>query len=124
MCFIFYSTDSPNILSIFPSYPAVVANGGHARVSCNMSGIPRPEIEWCINGTCDSYWASFESYHVKASFERYHVISIPSDVNDTTYLNAFQIIFAREEDNGPITCRLKSNPANNMTTEFFALCKY
>ena len=115
VCFIFYSTDSPDILSISPSNPVVVANGAHAQVSCNMSGIPRPDIEWCINGTCDSNWASFE---------RYSVINIPSDVNDTTYLNTFQITSAREEDNGPITCRLKSNQTNNMTTEFFVLCKY
>jgi len=111
----FLSAEPPIILSISPVNSVVVANGAHVQVSCNMSGAQRLDIEWCVSERCNSTWVSDERYIVS--------IAKSSQDNHTIYSSIFQITSAREEDSGPITCRITSNKNIYMTTELFVLCK-
>ena len=86
----------------------VIADDSSAIVFCEVAGVPRPDIEWCINGGCSSDWLNNTRYVVN---------------NDNTSRPTLTISPATEEDNGAITCRLASNRTINMTTELFILCK-
>jgi len=102
------TTEAPRILNIGPASLVVVADDSSARVFCKVAGVPRPDIEWCINGRCSSDWLSNTRYEVDSSKKS---------------LSSLTISPVKEEDNGPITCRLVSNRTINMTTDLFILCK-
>ena len=112
--YMLFLTEAPKILNIGPADPVVVADGTTALVTCNVSGFPKPEVEWCVNETCSPDW------HGEM---RYSVIPPPND-EGSTYLSTLQISPVREEDSGNIACRVTSNNSTVMsTTELFVPCK-
>ena len=94
----------------------VVINGITGEVTYEFKAYPRPNIEFCYNGTCGS----------NGTYGRMQVSTVHSQ-DDTIHTARLTIHEMREGDNENVTIEVRQPERNNEFTDkvmLFLLCKY